>query len=324
VSQVKRHTPCIIGILISTAMLGVISLLAAALCPIGPNTSVVIYHGNGATSECRQWESDFYAWLGLEAVGITAAQLHDTSCGGRMKDLGVQIFAVPGGNAYDLQTSSGTMGKKHILAFIDANGTYVGTCAGAYFASSGYYWQMGETGGGHFNWPYLLGRFPEVEGSITSIQDDAVPPGYKLTGVTTASAVEAEGAEATVSLHAIYWGGPTRGFKSLPKTGTPGTVLATFSSVSGSLPAAWHVRDRQGTRLLFSAHFEAEEGIGIQGTGLTPEQTLANWQYRARMISDAASLSVAIPSARAPPSEEALAAWKGYTPAASAHQAAPL
>ena len=87
----------------------------AAACPITANTSVVIYHGNGATAECRQWEHDFYQWMGLEAVALTAAQLQSPLCGGRLRSHGVKIFAMPGGNAYDEQTSVGAVGKKNLV-----------------------------------------------------------------------------------------------------------------------------------------------------------------------------------------------------------------
>lgn len=257
---------------------------ALLACPVTSSTDVVIYSGNGAASECQQWEHDFYSWLGLEAVSLGPSQLHDASCGGRLHELGVHIFAMPGGNAYDLQTSAGPMGKQHINSFIDAGGLYVGTCAGFYFAAQSYVWQAGEAGGGDFAWPHLLGRYPKVEGSITSIQDDAVPPGYRLTSYALAS-------NGSVG-HGIYWGGPTFGWRSTARVGHPGEVLLRYSAVPGELcaglgrssprasrpaprlrltpsrptvrrrPAAVRVSPRQrGGLLLFSLHLEAEEGV---------------------------------------------------------------
>jgi hypothetical protein len=253
---------------------------ATIACPVTATTKAVIYHGVGATSECRQWESDFYKWAGIEAVPITAAQLKAANCGGKLRQLGVSIFAMPGGNAYDEQRSSGAEGKANLLSFLSSGGLYVGTCAGFYYASSAYWWEA-DRDGGEYVWPNLLGVFPEVEGSISSIIDDEDSPGYKLTALDN-------------GLHAIYWGGPTRGWKRTPAT-VPGTVLARFTSIPGSLPAAVHVDDKDGNRLLFSAHFEAEEGVGIFNTGLTPAQTLANWQYRAAQIKKAAGFPLHTP-----------------------------
>jgi glutamine amidotransferase-like uncharacterized protein len=253
-------------------------------CSIDAGTDVVIYHGAGPTSECKQWESDFYQWLGLKVATLTAAQMKNSECGGRMAEFGVKIFAMPGGNAYNTQRSIQDTGKSNILKFIDNGGLYVGTCAGFYLVAESYWWQDGEQGGGEFNWPNLLGRFPEVEGSITDIWDDSVSPGYKLTSIDN-------------GLHAIYWGGPTRGWHRTSESGTPGSVLARYSDVPGAPLAAVHVNNKShGNLLLFSAHFEAEDGIGIKNTGLTSDMQLANWQYRAEQITAAAGLNIVTPS----------------------------
>jgi glutamine amidotransferase-like uncharacterized protein len=258
---------------------------ASLACSISSSTDVVIYHGEGPTAECKRWESDFYEWLGLNVATVTATQMKNADCGGKMSDFGVKMVVFPGGNAYNTQKSVQAQGKANVLKFIDNGGLYVGTCAGFYFAASSYWWQDGEQGGGEFQWPNLLGRFPEVEGSIVDIWDDSVSPGYKLTGIDN-------------GLKAIYWGGPTRGWKRTSAGGLPGTVLARYSDVKGDLMAAIHVNDKaHGNLLLFSAHFEAEEGVGIRNTGLTSSMQLANWQYRAQQIQAAAQMEFTIPSA---------------------------
>eukprot|EP01065_Artemidia_motanka_P044426 TRINITY_DN6321_c0_g1_i1.p2 TRINITY_DN6321_c0_g1~~TRINITY_DN6321_c0_g1_i1.p2 ORF type:complete len:248 (+),score=57.03 TRINITY_DN6321_c0_g1_i1:184-927(+) len=242
-----------------------------------------MYNDDGAALSCQQWEREYFEWLGLPAVGVTAAQLRDPQCGGRMATTGVQVFVMPGGNAYDEQLTAGAAGKNHVLRFIKAGGLYLGTCAGWFYAASGYYWQVGEQGGGKFSWPHTLGLYPEVEGSITTVHDYSDTPPYKLTGLSN-------------GLNAIYWGGPTRGWRSTPKSGSPGRVLATYTAVPGDLMAGVHVKDGSGNRLLFSAHLEAIEGVGIENSGLTKADQLANWQFRAQEIRSAAGLTFAIPS----------------------------
>lgn len=253
-----------------------------ANCPVVSGVEVAIYGGSGPTSECKQWEASFYSWLGLKAVSLSAAQLKDPACGGRLSQLGVKIWVQPGGNAYNTQLSVESVGKQHILNFIDAGGLFVGTCAGFYFAASSYFWQVGYPDGGQFKWPNLLGRFPEVEGSITNIVDDYAHPGYKLTGLDN-------------GLHAIYWGGPTRGWRNTPSAGAPGQVLLRYTDVPGNLMAATHVNGSSGNLLLFSAHLEAIPGVGISNTGLTKTMQLENWQYRGQQISAAAGLDLIIP-----------------------------
>jgi hypothetical protein len=259
-----------------------LSLLAAtaqsAVCPIKKGeTQVVIFHGLGPTAECKQWEKDFYNWLGLPLATLTNTQMKAADCGGAMHELGVKIFAMPGGNAYNIGRGVKAEGKQNILDFINAGGTYVGTCAGFFFASERYWWQGVEYGPGldsdHDN---LLQLYPETEGSITDIWDDDVSPGYALT-------------ELSNGLNALYWGGPTRGWKNTPDT-SPGTVLFRYTKTNTL--AGVHY----GNLLLFSAHLEAEEGVGISNSGLTPDMQLANWQERAKHVRNAAGLDFSVPA----------------------------
>ena len=92
----------------------------------------------------------------------------------------------------------------------------------------------------------MLGIFPTLEGSITTIWNDATPPGYALT--QAASVVEGQ------NLTALYWGGPTRGFKHTNKTlPSDVTVHYNFASIPDELPAVVSFDNV----LLSSIHLEA-------------------------------------------------------------------
>ena len=98
--------------------------------------------------------------------------------------------------------------------------------------------------------------------------------------------------ETSVGEQMIYFGGPTRGDNNTPDT-SPGTVLMTFADPevkAKNMPAAVH----HDNMLLFAVHAEAYEGIKI--TGLSTEQRLRNYQYRAKAINQATGLSWAIPA----------------------------
>jgi hypothetical protein len=185
-------------------------------------------------------------------------------------------YVQPGGNAYDQQLGVGSVGKANILDYINSKqGTYLGTCAGWFFASDGYYWE-----GVKYDWPNLLGKYPATEGSI---HDIAVYPGYGLTNVTGSGASE----------QMIYYGGPTRDWYQTSDT-SPGAVLLTSTEPNlkeKNMAAAVSVENL----LLFAVHAEVLEGIQI--TGLSTAQRLRNYQFRAREINKATGLDWKAPAA---------------------------
>lgn len=104
-------------------------------------------------------------------------------------------------------------------------------------------------------------------GSLTTIADYDGDPGYGMTTVSAPSAVE-EG-EGRTSLNVVFYGGPTRGWKSTPRE-TPGRQLLGFDALEGELPAAMEVElaelletggGGQSRLLLYSPHLEAFEGV---------------------------------------------------------------
>lgn len=260
------------------SLLSLTSAIFGARCPIQSSTNVVIYVGSGATSDCQDWENKFWSWWksgdsGINFLTLSAANVASDCTLTDFSNL--KVYTQPGGNAYDQQNALKSSGKKNILNYINAGkGAYLGTCAGWFFASEGYWWQ-----GTKYNWNNLLGKFPTTEGSITNIWDDDKPPGYTITDV--------DGHQGR--MQALYFGGPTRGWKNTPKT-WPGTTLLTFANIPNSLPAA--VQD--GNMLLFSVHLEAYRGH--PSSNITDAQVLKNYQFRAEAINNVAGTSWKIPS----------------------------
>ena len=137
--------------------------------------------------------------------------------------------------------------------------------------TSSYDWE-----GSSYNWPDLLDKYPTTEGSIHEI---ATYPDFAMTDTSSGERM-------------IYFGGPTRGYNMTPNT-SPGTVLMTFTDPkikAKNMPCAV----QNSNMLLFAVHAEAYEGIKI--TGLSTEQRLRNYRYRANAINKAAGLDWKIPT----------------------------
>ena len=171
------------------ALLLLLCSTAEAKCRIKPSTTVAYYGGHGATSDCQSWEDHFFSWWATAEPRVVHAKVLPSElkeCDD-LAQTNVTLWVQPGGNAYDQQASLGAEGKANLLRFIRAGqgqqqgerATYLGTCAGFFLTASSYWWE-----GQQFSWPNMLGITPELEGSITTIWDDATPPGYVVTNVT--------------------------------------------------------------------------------------------------------------------------------------------
>jgi len=259
-------------------LLCVVFGIVDAKCPITNSTTVVYYGGSGATADCQNWEENFWSWWQgadsrIQFKKLGAVDVRNQCLLANYPNL--KVYVQPGGNAYDQQTSVQSSGKRNILAYIDSkHGIYLGTCAGWFFASDGYWWQ-----GKEYHWPNLLGRFPETEGSITTIWDDDKPPGYTVTDVDSPGGL----------MQVLYFGGPTRGWRHTSKS-VPGTTLLTYADIPGKLPAG--IQD--GNMLLFSVHLEAYKGH--PSNNITNAQVLANYKFRAEAINKAAGTNWKIPN----------------------------
>ena len=262
---------------------------SSILCPITGSTSVVVY-GETSYGEVGYWSLSwivhFLDWWQSQDQNVRYVVLDsaDVRAHCHLGDYpNVKIYIQPGGDAYKQQISLGSEGKNNILDYLDShNGSYVGICAGFYYAATDYYWQ-----GILYNHPNLLGRTPTLEGPITDI---AYWPHYAMTHLSN-------------GLEAIYYGGPTRGWRQTP-AGMPGEVRSTFASLPNNLPAVV-VYQRM---LLTSVHLEAYEDEGV--TGLSTAQRVKNYEYLAHLINEVAGTGYSLATyANVPESSVSLDAY---------------
>ena len=263
--------------------LGLSGFVMAGTCPIQPDTDIVVYvetDRGGVWDVNVTWFETFLNWLktynpSLTYVELSAANITNDCYLSSYPNL--KLYIQPGGNAYNMQKTLRRAGKNNIVAYINNGGAYLGVCAGFYYAAADYYWQND-----YYDWRYLLGLYPTVEGSIVEIQDYDVPPGYTITGIT--DNVDGQ------NLSMVYYGGPTRGYVYTPST-FPGTKVLTFNTQANGNSLLAGVMD--GKKLLLTVHPEAVEDIYI--TGLTHDERIENYKWLANRINEAAGTSYYVP-----------------------------
>jgi glutamine amidotransferase-like uncharacterized protein len=247
-------------------------------CPISSNHNIVVYGdtGFGGVGDLsKSWIQHFFDWWKTQdsRVSYVFVDGSDVSNDCNLSSLtNVKLYVQPGGNAYYQQKTLGESGKQNILNHISSGKAYLGICAGFFYASNDYYWQ-----GSYYDWPYMLDIFPSVEGSITNIADYDQNPGYALTRLSNGH-------------DAIYYGGPTQGWRDTQVNLNGGNMLASFASIPGDLPALV----KYDNMLLTSVHLEAYENDGI--SGLSTEDRIENYKLLANNINDVSGTNFFVPA----------------------------
>ena len=299
---------------------------ASPSCSLRNDTAIAVFTdvsggvGNGSSA----WEHNFWSWWQRKDPRVTWQSLTKEELVGGCNLTAfpaLQLYVHAGGDAYAQQEALGTAGRDNIAGFLDEGGRYMGTCAGWYYASMGYYWE-GQLDDYPFE-PALLGAFPRiVEGPLVDIQDEDKYPCYKVTNVHDTGAIETTAPTNTSRtititgdsssshsssssssssdnnndgsdrpMRVVYYGGPTVGWRKTGRDLPFGSeVLATFADISGgACPAAVRVGRKL---LLFSTHFEAYEGTfekfegkPVTIAGLPQQEIDRNYEFRAAHIS---------------------------------------
>lgn len=251
-------------------------------CPLSNSTVFAVYAdvNGGVGNGSSHWESHFWSWWQEHddrVVWTTLAKEHlngDSACDLTAYDK-LRMYVMPGGDAYDEELAIGRDGRDRISRFVDSRPSrkYMGTCAGWYYSTSSFWWE--DKLYDNATEPALLGRFSSiVEGSITDLQDYSKYPCYTVATLDN-------------GLHAVYYGGPTIGWKRTPQGLPEGfKQLIAFSTVK-NCPPAGVVSDKL---LLWSVHLEAYAGTfdAFEGKPVTivldDAYRLQNYKFRANKI----------------------------------------
>ncbi len=104
---------------------------------ISKSLSIAIYKGEGATEEgIQNVKNNILATIGIEVAEIISEQIQSDD----LSKFDIIIFS--GGSGSKQAQSIGEKGKGNIRDFIKNGGGYLGICAGAYLATSGFDWSL--------------------------------------------------------------------------------------------------------------------------------------------------------------------------------------
>ena len=214
------------------------------------NYDFAIYADTGTWKEGITAFEQFLKWKGLTYKLITAEEINNND----LDSFNVILF--PGGDAAYYKTSIDTAGIQHIKNFLAQGGSYLGICAGAYFAASKIIWQ--DTA---YNYP--LNIFQGT--AIGPINDIAAWPGYAMTGLTMNLSDSLNKFEPQTETM-LYWGGPF----FIPDQNTKIDTIATFTNFYNK-PAIIKFTFNNARILLISTHPEIEEDSDRDSTDIANE-----------------------------------------------------
>lgn len=201
---------------------------------------IAVYAGPGTWPEGRKAIRRFLRSLGWESREVGLRDLHRWNPD--PEESGYRALWVPGGWAYDYKRGVSAEGKQRLRMFVARGGCYIGSCAGAYFASDSILWE-GE------RYEYDLDLFFGVsEGPIPEI---APWPRWRLTPV------QVEGGSEPLSM--LYYGGQVFRLEGAAARGQEVQVIARWGREAGPKegdPAGIRIRYGKGSALLLGPHPE--------------------------------------------------------------------
>lgn len=205
--------------------------------------TVGLYAGRGAARECVTAAGKMFAWMGYTVVRIDADVINEND----IRHLDVLYF--PGGSTGPFQEDISAQGRDKIRQLIRSGGCFIGTCAGALFASERVVWE------GQVDTQNTLGLFPgTVEGPIPEIF--AGPEhGMCQVNLSPHPITETEPDSAWI----LYYNGPF--FRSNP--GAEVDVIARYQITND--PAMVAFEYGAGRVFLTGPHPEWEEDDGRDG-----------------------------------------------------------
>jgi glutamine amidotransferase-like uncharacterized protein len=195
--------------------------------------NIAVYGGRGAHAESREAIQAFLSHAGIDWQPILPHEME------RLSPDKFDVLYVPGGWAIDNIREIAPLGKRAIRQFVQAGKSYIGVCAGAYFAADIIRWQGRLV-------EYDLDLFNGLaEGPIDAIQTWR---GWRLTELELVAQHPVNKGQTRQT--GLYWGGPA----FYPDSRQQCQVLGCYAATGEQAAIAFEYG--RGRVLLMGCHLE--------------------------------------------------------------------
>ena len=267
------------------------------VCPVTAETEVVVFAvkkpwpGCGQAPGCTSartsleavalWQSwtALFRWLNFKVATVGPAHMLDPNCGGRLRELGVKVFVMPGG---DTQLYAAfTECRDHVNGFIGGGGLFVGSCGGFGYLTSKAFNMHNQTDTSNVFFTTMLDVLPAERGPVFGVGN--MTP---MVNQTPADVMrlpsggpygEPHGAAVLVTLSDGAVGGYAGGSTAAGKRPLDVDIFQRFSQVQGEPVAAMHAHGHGRNVLGFVYHPELEIGlpeVAAESVGVFARQVL--------------------------------------------------
>ncbi|NOX38873.1 MAG: T9SS type A sorting domain-containing protein [Calditrichaeota bacterium] len=224
-----------------------------------------IYVGPGAWIDGVIAFENFLDWKGISHERVTPTDVNTIV----LKNYYQAIF-MPGGDAYYYKLYIDSSGVQHIRDLVFSGGGYIGTCAGAYYASDSIRWE-----GGTYDYPLDL-----FQGFSNGAIDVIAPwPNYTMTPINM-NPNNPINQYAPAAMTSLYYGGQT----FVPHAGVQVDTLFTWAAYHDSVGGISFTYG-SGRVLLMGIHPEIDENTNRDGTtfadSLDDRESDWNWLWTA-------------------------------------------
>ena len=220
----------------------------------GDNPRIGLYIGKGVWDVGREHLKMFFAERGFTYRTLTAAEI----LAGELAN--VKVLVMPGGESWEYLKELGPAGGEKIKAFVDSGGSYIGICAGAFYATS-------DRLGGYATGPYGIGLLQGTAYDGTALHTRPFIEGMMNFPILPTTLTE----NIPTQLRMVMFGGPSFRFSRDEGARKGLQVLAKIEFIDEPTMIAFNYG--MGRVFLSGPHLEVEENRTGWGPAFTDPES---------------------------------------------------